>query len=127
MKKWIFILVIIIVVGVLLYLKFDWQVLTMIGAAIAAPFKFLAGLFGKNADQIRKEHEQVRQRETEFQERLEAGIRQKEEQIKLLEQEMSDLDIKIKELEQKKSEVDSKYNKMGLQELSEVGANYFGS
>ena len=126
--KWIIFLVIIIAIGILIYFGQDWQVLSMIGATLAAPFKWLSGLFGgSKADEIRKEHQQVRKREQAFQEKLESGIRQKEETIQHLERQMSELDVKINELERKKTQVDAKYRSMSLDELSEVGANYFGS
>ncbi len=125
--KWYIILIIIIAVAALLYFGQDWQVLSMIGVALAAPFKLLSGLFGKSADEIRKEHQVVRKREFELQDRLGAGIRQKEQTIMHLEKQVSALDEKIDELEQKKARVDAKYKNMSLDDLSEVGANYFGS
>ncbi|MEJ2055441.1 MAG: hypothetical protein P8X42_16110 [Calditrichaceae bacterium] len=125
--KWIIIFAVLAGIAALLYFGMDWQVVTMIGAAVAAPFKFVAGLFGKRSDQIRKEHQNIRQQEAEFQEKLESGIREKEEQIRLLDKEMSGLDNKIRELQEKKRAVDKKYQHMDLEELSEVGANYFGS
>lgn len=126
--KWIIVLVVIIAIGLLLYFGLDWQVLTMIGAALAAPFKWVSKLLGgSKADAIRKEHQKVRQREQDFQEKLESGIQQKEETILQLEKKMAGLDIKIKELEEQESQINTKYKNRSLDELSEVGANYFGS
>lgn len=125
--KWVITGIIIIGIAALLYFGMDWQVVTMIGAAVAAPFKFIAGLFGKRRDQIRREHQKIREQEAALQERLEAGIRQKESQIKLLEEEMSGLDARIRELRRRKQDVDIKIDQMNLDELTEVGANYFGS
>lgn len=125
--KWWMILIIVVAVGALLYLGQDWQVLSIVGAALAGPFKLLSGLLGKSADDIRQEHQVVREREDAFQERLESNIREKEETIRRLEREMADLDAKIEGLERRKSAVDAKYRSMDIDELTTAGRRYFGS
>jgi len=129
MKKWIIIVIVVIGAVAIYFLiqnSWTWQTLTMIGAAIAAPFKFIAGLFTDKEAEIRKKHEEIRAAEKLYQEDLESKIKQRESNIESLSKEVELLDAKLNALESKRALVNEKVEKMSLDELSREGRRLFG-
>ena len=131
MKK-ILIFLIIIAAGVALFMftpigKLTWEKLTMLGAAIAGPFKFIAGFFKNKEDEIREMHKAIRLRESEFQTELESKIGEREQRVTLLNKEIELLDARIGNLKTKRELVDAEVENMSLQQLQGAGRRFFGS
>ena len=130
MKK---IMLAVLVVGVIAGLVFlskaglipGWQALTMIFAAVAAPFKLLMNIFGNTEADIRKTHEKIRQRESGYQEELESKIQERQSRIDKLNQDINTLDSKIESLRLRRENIDLQVEQMGLEELQSEGRRLF--
>lgn len=131
MKKIITLLLVagvLVVVGYLVYTgKIRWQPLTMLFAALAAPFRFLYGLFGSKEEEIREKHRQMRETEKVFQDTLETQIKEREEKIATLNRQVELIDGKLELLRQKRMLVDQEVEGMSISELQREGQRLFGS
>lgn len=131
MKKVITLIIVIAAFVVAGYLVYNgiitWQPLTMLFAAIAAPFRFLYGLFGSKEEEIRERHRQVREAESVFQENLAAKIQEREDKITMLNRQVELIDGKLELLRQKRKLVDQEVESMSLSELQSEGQRLFGS
>jgi uncharacterized protein YlxW (UPF0749 family) len=130
MKKWLLILLVGLAIIAVVYLDtkgiIRWQPLSILVAALAAPFRFLWGLFGNAEARIRKQHAEVREREAAYQEDLETRIQTREQRINELNREVEMLDAKLELLKTKRALVDAEVESMSLQQLRSAGQKYFG-
>lgn len=78
-----------------------WQPLTMIIAAVAAPFKFIMGLFGSE-EKIRAKYASQREEEHAHQREFDDRIRRREERVAALRKEVEDIDAELQALRQKR-------------------------
>jgi septal ring factor EnvC (AmiA/AmiB activator) len=131
MKKWIIGFIIIIVLIGVVYLDkkglLGWQTISIIVAAIAAPFKFLMGIFANKVEEIKKKHDEIRQQEAGYQAEIESKIQEREQRISNLTKELDILDSRIDVLKKQRELIDSEVEKMSLKELQEAGRKYFGT
>lgn len=75
-----------------------WQPLTILFAALAAPFKFVMNLFG-GEKAIRERHAEVRKREEIFQQDMETQRGAKQQRIAELEHDITVLDSEIAQID----------------------------
>ncbi|MFQ5636656.1 MAG: hypothetical protein ACE5IR_01515 [bacterium] len=129
MKKLIIGLVLIAVVGGLIYLVnagiITWQPLTILVAALAAPFKFVMSLFGSE-EKIHKKHEERRRKEHEFQEQLESRIQEREENIANLVSEIESLHTQVNELKTENQNMSNQIHTMSATAKSKLGQDLLG-
>ncbi|MFQ5652147.1 MAG: hypothetical protein ACE5IY_19635 [bacterium] len=131
MKKLTAILLALVAIAAVIYLSKigvlpGWQFITMIAAAVAAPFKLLLNVLGDKEAQIRKKHEQIRQQESEYQSLLDQSIEQRKQNILRLNMEIDKLDSKIDALKKKSELIDEEVEQMGLEQLQSEGRRLFG-
>ena len=131
MKKGIIGFLIIIALLGIVYLDkkglLSWQTMSIVFAAIAAPFKFLMGIFTDKAEEIKKKHGEVRQREVVYQSDIESKIQDREQRVVNLKKELDVLDSRIDVLKKQRALIDSEVEKMSLDELQKAGRKYFGT
>ncbi len=131
MKKPIFVILLFLALIAIVYLVqsgiIAWQPLTIVAAAIAAPFKFIMGLFGNKEEEIRKKHAQLREQETSYQESLDTAIKGREREIGKLNKEVEILDSKIELLKKKRDLIDTDVENMSLEEIQKEWQKRFGS
>jgi len=103
-----------------------WQPLTIILAAIAAPFKFVLGLFTENTDHIQKRHEVLRQKETHYQEELSKDIVQRKQKIANLDEQLVRLESELQLLDMKRTEIDKQVNSLDAEGIQNAVWKYAG-
>ncbi|MFQ5606046.1 MAG: hypothetical protein ACE5HS_22465 [bacterium] len=131
MKKWLIGLLILGAIVAIVYLDskgiIGWQPLSMLFAAIAAPFRLLMGIFGNKEEEIRRKHAAIRQQEAEYQSQLEGKILTHEQRVLALAREVEVLDARIEVLKKRRAQVDAEVDKMSVSQLQKAGKKYFGS
>lgn len=135
MKGWIIgliIVVILIIVGYLQtegYLNFRWETLTIIFAALAAPFKLVTGMFKKPSDEIEeitKQHAALRAREEEYRKGIDQAISQRQQNISLLQKDIEVIDARLETLETRKAAISTKVSTMTSEQKKERFQELFG-
>jgi len=132
MKKWITVIVVVIIVGVIVYLVkegiLSWQTISILAAAVAAPFKFIAGLFStKDEEQeIISRHEEVRAAEAAYRAGVAERILEKEQNIVRLQQEVELIDQRLEDLRRKRERISKEVDAMSLRQLQKEGQKYLG-
>ncbi len=129
MKKWIFTFAILLLAVGLYYLasgSLKWQPLTILFAALAAPIKFITGLFGNPEEEIRQKHEALRQREQEYQQSLQTRIAERQERIRSLQREIDVLDARLIALEEKRNRIRTEIENMDVEQRRRAGQDLFG-
>lgn len=130
MKKLIFWIVLIAAVGGLVYLVkagvINWQPLTILAAALAAPLKFIAGMFGESEEDIRKRHAAAREEEARFQEDLESRIAARERRVTALRKEIEAIDVELESLAKRREQVAAEIEKMSVEEKQKLGRQLLG-
>jgi len=126
MKKWVIAILIILAIVAVVALNesgiISWQPLSMLIAAIAAPFRFVMSIFGDKESEIRERHAKIRQTEEEFQTGLQSRIQERERKIEAMESELGRLDTRLADLRQKRSQIDAEVDAMSAEELgAELG------
>ena len=126
MKKWVIAILIILVIVAVVALNesgiISWQPLSMLIAAIAAPFRFVMSIFGDKESEIRERHAKIRQTEEEFQTGLQSRIHERERKIEAMESELGRLDTRLADLRQKRSQIDAEVDAMSAEEIgAELG------
>ena len=126
MKKWVIAILIILVIVAVVALNesgiISWQPLSMLIAAIAAPFRFVMSIFGDKESEIRERHAKIRQTEEEFQTGLQSRIQERERKIEAMESELGRLDTRLADLRQKRSQIDAEVGAMSAEEIgAELG------
>lgn len=123
MSKWVFGLILIAAfVGLAVLVQkgiIHWQPLTMLFAAIAAPFKFVMGLFGSE-QKIREKFAAEREQEHAFQADLENRIKQREERVTQLHKEIESLDANLRTLKSEREQIESNIGKMTVEQKREL-------
>ena len=134
-KRWLItigvIVVVLIVIGILYdngMLNFRWQGLTMVFAALAAPYTLLKNWLIKDrkTQTLINDHKDMLNKEKEHRKEYDEKIKLKEERIKLLNEEIKNSEQKVKEIEIKKKEVNKEVKEMSIEELQSEGVKYFG-
>ncbi|TDJ03754.1 MAG: hypothetical protein E2O76_00590 [Caldithrix sp.] len=95
---------VITIVGVIYLVQagiITWQPLTMIIAAVAAPFKFIMSFFG-NEEKIRAKFADERAEERAQQTDFDTRIKQREERVGALRKEVEDIDAELQILRKKR-------------------------
>ena len=126
MKKWVIAILIILAIVAVVALNesgiISWQPLSMLIAAIAAPFRFVMSIFGDKESEIRERHAKIRQTEEEFQTGLQSRIQERERKIEAMESELGRLDTRLADLRQKRSQIDAEVDAMSAEEIgAELG------
>jgi septal ring factor EnvC (AmiA/AmiB activator) len=121
MKKWIIgILILIIIIAVVALDQsgiISWQPLSMLIAAVAAPFRLIFSIFSDKESEIRDKHAKIRQVEAEYQTGLESRIQQRQQRIETLEKEYESLDTRLAALKEKRTQIDAEVDAMSDEEL----------
>ncbi len=102
-----------------------WQPLTMIVAALAAPFKFIMSLFGSE-EKIRAKFEKERKEERAHQREFDEKIQQREERAAALRQEVDELDKKLAALKAERESVSAEVKEMSTEEKQKKGKDLLG-
>ena len=134
MKGWITVLVVIallILVGYLQsigYFNFDWKPLTILFAALAAPFKMLMNAFNgtDTVKDITMKHQKVREEEENYRKTLNAEIERRANAIHMLEKEVEVLDARIETLETRKAALSITVKNMTSEQKQEKFKELFG-
>ncbi len=126
MKKLIVGLFLVVAIAGVVYLVqtgvITWQPLTMLIAAVAAPFKFIMSLFGSE-EKIRKKYAEEREAELAHRREFENGIKERDGRIQDLLKRVEERDTEIKSLREG-SETGSK--KKSVKEKQQEGKELFG-
>ena len=81
MKRWVVFVVMVIALSGLVFLVsagyITWQPLTIIAAALAAPFRFIIGWFTSSEEDIRERHRKIREMEKEFRDDLKGKVEER--------------------------------------------------
>jgi septal ring factor EnvC (AmiA/AmiB activator) len=121
MKKWIFgILIVLVIAGIVALDKsgiISWKPLSMLIAAIAAPFRLVFSIFSDKEAEIREKHAKIRQVEGEYQTGLQSKIQERQGKIAALESEFKMLDTKLADLRHKRAQIDAEVDAMSAEEL----------
>ncbi len=135
MKGWIVLIVIIvllIVVGYLQsigYFRFDWKPLTILFAALAAPFKMLSKYLGagdNTLENITLKHQKEREMEAEYQNRINAEIERRKTKIDFLKKDIEVLDARIETLETRKAAIGVEVKNMTAEQKQKQFNELFG-
>jgi uncharacterized protein YlxW (UPF0749 family) len=130
MKKWITVIVLVIVAAGLIYVVesglIKWQPLTIIVAAVMAPFRFIWSLFGSEKE-IRDRHEKKRDEEHAFQLALEQKIQQREERVANLYKEVDYLEARMQVLRTEKEKISEELKTMTAEKKQQLGQELLGS
>ena len=129
MKKLIVGLFLVVAIAGVVYLVqtgvITWQPLTMIVAALAAPFKFIMGLFGSE-EKIRAKFAAERAEEQAHQRGFDEKIQQREERAAALRQEVDELDKKLAALKAERGSVSAEVKEMSTEEKQKKGKELLG-
>ena len=139
MKKWIIVIVVIlvglIIIGVLYdagYLNFKWSTLSMVFAALAGPYMYIKNkLFNTNNvdtidDMIRKAKDGLKVDEDHRAE-FDETIANKESQITNLENQVTVFDQKLKDLETKTETTHTEVKEMSSSEIAKAFETLYGN
>ncbi len=129
MKKLIVGLFLIVAIAGVFYLVktwvITWQPLTMLIAAVAAPFKFIMSLFGSE-EKIRDKFAAERAEEHAHQREFDEKIQQREERAAALRQEVDELDKKLAALKAERGSVSAEVKEMSTEEKQKKGKELLG-
>lgn len=130
MKKWVTVIILVIAVaGVIYAVKsglIRWQPLTIIAAALMAPFRFILSLFGSEKE-IRQRHEEKRDEEHAFQLALEQKIQQREERVANLYKEVDYLEARMRVLRSERDNLSEEMKTMSTEKKQKLGQDLLGS
>ncbi|MEJ2634576.1 MAG: hypothetical protein P8184_04720 [Calditrichia bacterium] len=131
MKKWAFVLFVIAgIIGLIILVEMkiiNWQPLTIIIAALAAPVKYVLGLFEDKEEAIKKRHEALREMESVYEEDLHKKIREQEDKTTRIGREIQILEEQLEILRRKRELIDSEVEGMTLEDLRKKGKETLGS
>ncbi|MBR2104561.1 MAG: hypothetical protein IKQ30_09575 [Bacteroidales bacterium] len=139
MKKWIIVVVVIlvglIIIGVLYdagYLNFKWSTLSMVFAALAGPYMYIKNkLFNTNnvdtiEDMIKKAKAGLKVDE-DHRAAFDETITEKETEINHLENQVTVLDQKLKEMETKAEDTHVEVKEMSSAEIAKAFETLYGN
>ncbi|MCQ2252136.1 MAG: hypothetical protein MJZ61_01665 [Bacteroidales bacterium] len=139
MKKWIIIIVVILlallVIGILHdagYLNFKWQTLTTIFAALAGPYTYLKNKLFKNnnVDSVQELINKAKnglQEDEEHRQEFDTKISDKESEINRLNNQVTVLDKKLKELEVQAANNHTVVKEMSSDEIARAFETLYGN
>ena len=127
MKKWLFLLAIVIFAGLYFYFGVGWQKLTMILAGIGAPLKLLANMFGESEASIKARFAKDRKKEAKYQNDLENEIKKQVTIATSTQTQISNSQTKVDDLEKQRVEMNKKIDSMSPDDLVALSKNFFGS
>jgi chromosome segregation ATPase len=139
MKKWVIIIIIVIVallaIGILHdagYLNFQSKTLTMLFAALAGPYMFIKNkLFNRNSpesvEEIVNRAKDGLIKDDEHREDYDNKIAQKEKEINSLNAQLNSLDLKLKEMETKTQTVSAQVREMTTEEITKEFEKLYGN
>ncbi len=129
MKKILVGLFLVVAIGGIFYLVqagiITWQPLTMIVAALMAPFKFIMGLFGSE-EKIRAKFQAERDAEHEWQQQLGERVKEREEKVVNLRKEIEELDAQKVALKKDMESVRTQVENMSTEEKIKKGKDLLG-
>jgi len=130
MKKLLIWIVILAAVAAVFYLVqrgvIRWQPLTVLVAALLAPFKFISGLFGSDEEKIRDRHRQTRAREAEFQTAVEAEVQRREQRVESMHDDVQALDDELERLNQARESLADEIERASAEQLLARGRRALG-
>lgn len=109
--------------------QITWQKLTIIGAALIAPFRYIFSLFSSDKEKITEIHEHhdlVREQEEQYRLQIEQKIQEKEKRVEILNQQVDIINSKIKNLEVQNDKIVDMVKNMSLEEKSNKIDELFG-
>jgi chaperonin cofactor prefoldin len=133
--KWVIMLVIVsilVTLGILQtshVIDIKWQGLSIVIAALMAPFKFLSSLLSsrqEKIDAIKSEHDLIRGQENDYQKQLEKRIQDREVKIEILNKQVDNLNSRVETLEDQTKNVDKKVDSMSINEKKQDFTELFG-
>ena len=130
MKKLLIWLVILAAVAAVFYLVqkgvIRWQPLTVLVAALLAPFKFISGLFGSDEEKIRERHRRTRAREAGFQAAVEAEVQRREQRVERLHDNVQELDDELERLNRTRESLAAEIDQATAEQLLARGRRALG-
>lgn len=130
MRKWVVVTILVVVAAGLVYVVesglINWQPLTIIVAALMAPFRFIMGLFGSEKA-IRERHAKKRDEEHAFQQAVEQRIQQREERVADLYKEIDYLEARMQTLRTEKEKISEEMKTMSVEKKRKLGQDLLGS
>ncbi|MGH1365415.1 MAG: hypothetical protein ACRBF0_17770 [Calditrichia bacterium] len=131
MKRWVIFVVMVILLSGLVFLVsagyITWQPLTIIAAALAAPFRFIIGWFTSSEEDIRDRHRKIREQEKRFRDKLDNKVKDREKNIDIINKEIELLDAEMELLKKKKDLVELEVGNMSDEELLAEWKKRFGT
>lgn len=139
MKNWKHLILIVVIVALLIaigyfyskgFLHFKWQWLTILFAALAAPYRlFVKWINGSGAtvESITAQHDAVRKQEQDYRDTMEAQIKDREQRVTLMQKDIDLLDTRLQLLQSKKDQVDSQVQTMSIDDKIKKFQQDFGS
>lgn len=131
--KWIVIIILIVVLGVLIYLNeqdiIHWQALTILAAALLGPFKFISSLFKSDKeaiDEINAKHAAVRERENKYQQDVADKLKERDQKIDELNKEFSTLNEKVKTMEDQRKGVAAEVGGLSIEDKEKQARDLLG-
>jgi len=131
--KKIFIVVIVAAVAVLMiYLNHEkllkWQTVTILCAAIAAPFRSLLGFLrgDQEMEKIDLKHDEARVAHDEFRKKVDGQVAHIEKRIEQIQKNIEGIGQKINQLEEKKSHIQERIDSMSIEERQKALQDAFG-
>jgi len=130
MKKfWVWLIMAAVVAALFYFVQtgvIHWQPLTILVAALLAPFKFIGGLFGDREKEIREAHRKVREREAAFQADLEGEIARREARVKTLRDQVDGLEARVQTLESRRAALTAEIEGLSDDDLLARGRRALG-
>lgn len=131
MKRWVVFVVMVIALSGLVFLVsagyITWQPLTIIAAALAAPFRFIIGWFTSSEEDIRERHRKIREMEKEFRDDLQDKVEDREKNIETINKEIELLDKEMELLKKKRELVELEVGNLSDEELLAEWKKRFGN
>ncbi len=139
MKKWIIIILVVIValiiIGVLHengYLNFKWNTLTIIFAALAGPYTYIKNkLFNRNdSDELAallNQNKEARQNDALHREQFDAMESSQQAEIQRLQEQVAVLNTKNEELKSQAANVHNEVREMSSEEMAKAFEQLYGN
>jgi TolA-binding protein len=129
---WVFLIGILIVAGLVVLQKLgiiNWQLITILTAALAAPFKLISSFFSSDKSKLQAitdQHQAVRDEEHKYQQELEARVKAREGEVDTLNKDIETLNNKMKTLEDKNNNIEQLIRNMSDEEKKQKFKDMFG-
>jgi hypothetical protein len=126
-KWWIIVLIVLILIIAIGYFD-NWQTLSIVGAAIIAPFKVIWDRISgsQTINDIERQHQEVRVQEAAYQQRVAQAVEMRKARIGLIDRELEVIDSRIELLEDKRKHLKTQVEGMSLDEKADRFREAFG-